>query len=202
MKTLKIMGQIGAGAILTAVALPQAFAADVVDGSTTIHRISHQLASDVDYTRAAATSGYKWGKTEPASSNPSSWADGTTQNHAGYKWDQPTQSKPAASGDYAGSAGYQWKVMNKPEQTGYRWRTSNTPEVTGYRWRASNTPAVTGYRWRASSTPEVTGYRWRASNTPAVTGYRWRASNTPTVAGYRWRASNTPTVAGYRWRAH
>ncbi|MFT6955907.1 MAG: hypothetical protein ACJAYC_000908 [Halieaceae bacterium] len=201
MKTLRIMGHIGAGAILTAVALPQAFAADVAAGSSTIHRISHQLASEVDYTRAGTPSGYKWGKTEPASITPSSWADETSQKHTGYKWDQPTQSKPAASGDYAGSAGFQWKVMNKPEQTGYRWRTSNTPEVTGYRWRASNTPTVTGYRWRASNTPTVTGYRWRASNTPTVTGYRWRASSTPEVTGYRWRASSTPEVTGYRWRA-
>jgi hypothetical protein len=162
MKTLKIVGRIGAGVILTAVALPQAFAADVTDGSSNIHRISHQLASDVDYTRASATSGYKWDKSESALNHQSSWTDGASQGHDGYKWGESSQTKPAASGDYAGSVGYQWKVMNKPEQTGYRWRANNTPEVTGYRWRASNTPAVTGYRWRASNTPAVTGYRWRA----------------------------------------
>ena len=162
MKTLK--GCVGFGALVVAItAMPSiaevnaSLSTMAKQNSSQVHRVGTALASKESYR--SSQSGYKWGKTENAPSHDTTWVAHST-NMPSYKWSQQQESR-SPSGDYAGSAGYDWKTMGQPAQSGYRWRAQSTPEVVGYRWRAQNTPEVAGYRWRAQNTPEIAGYRWR-----------------------------------------
>ncbi len=167
MKTLKRASYAGAATLALALLAPSTALADSSAGQSataknsgnTVHRVSHALASDQQYTGA---SGYKWGKESPRSTEKANWAGSESSQKA--------------------RSGYKWGEANSAEQTGSRWRR-DTAEQTGSRWRR-DTAEQTGSRWRRD-TAEQTGSRWRR-DTAEQTGSRWRR-DTAEQAGSRWR---------------
>ena len=138
MKTLK--GCVGFGALVVAItAMPSTAEVDaslstvIKQNSSEVHRVGTALANKESYR--SSQSGYKWGKARRAPSQGTTWVADSIDMPTSYKWSEQQEGGPL-SGDYAGSAGYDWKTMGEPAQSGYRWRAQNTPEVAGYRWRA------------------------------------------------------------------
>jgi len=127
MKTMKTFGYASLASLAFAVATPTLSFAETTEAqptsaeaNSTVHRVSHALATKQVYTSTGA-SGYKWGSKDSATNAKDVWA--TQPNTAsGYRWG--AGEKSPASSEKAG----------RIEQTGKRWGRGSTADQTGKRW--------------------------------------------------------------------
>ena len=136
MKTIKTLGYAGVGSIAMAFMAPTIGFADAsqasnADGSSLVHRVSHSLAGNENYT-TNGPSGYKWGRKAEQTETKAAWAESST-GRSGYKWGDASIAEPEAQA-FAGNSSYEWGVRSYAEQAGYRWGLNNFSEQTGYRW--------------------------------------------------------------------
>lgn len=143
MKALRKVGAAGIASAALIALSPTTYAdgssersASDTSGST-VHRVSHALANEKEYT-GKVSSGYKWG--EATTTAPKQlWADPAERDvRSGYKWSEDNT---------ADQAGKRWGRRDASEQAGKRWGRRDASEQAGKRWGRRDASEQAGKRW-------------------------------------------------------
>ncbi len=132
MKAIKLIGCAGVAAIalpllISSVVVTEKAQARMVPedaAGSLVHRVSHALAADAEYTATAIPAGYKWGQKNYASTRKESWVGSEAPISSGYKW-----TKSNAAVDFSRSVGTSFA-----EQTANPWGRRDFSEQAANPW--------------------------------------------------------------------
>jgi hypothetical protein len=151
MKTLKLVGcavalAIAAPVYVSAIATEpaQARMEPTTSSSGLVHRVSHAIAAEADYTAKVTTSGYKWGGKAPNISVPEQgFGSSSSQSKGGYKWARITSTNstfveqaanPWGRRDFSEQAANPWGRRDFSEQAANPWGRRDFSEQAANPW--------------------------------------------------------------------
>jgi len=148
MKTFKMIGYAGIASaalalVVSSLTIPEAAQARNTNEQSSVslvHRVSHSLAADAQYTAAVVPSGYKWGhsaqvKTIRSAGNGSIGAASAEPHQDGYKWGKISASDDLSTqSNYVEQAANPWGRRDFSEQAANPWGRRGFSEQAANPW--------------------------------------------------------------------
>jgi hypothetical protein len=143
MKTIKMIGYAGIVSAALVLLVPSMTITESAQARTTgengsvsvVHRVSHTLAADTQYT-APVSSGYKWGQKIQAAKSEVVWA-GSENHQSGYKWGKSSTAanvNQSASSSFSEQAANPWGRKDFSEQAANPWGRKDFSEQAANPW--------------------------------------------------------------------
>ncbi len=165
-KTIGYAGVVSAALVLLAPSMTitesaQARTTGQENSTSLVHRVSHTLAADTQYT-APLSSGYKWGQRIQPVKSEVVWA-GSEKPQSGYKWGKSSAAanvSQSASSNFSEQAANPWGRKDFSEQAANPWGRKDFSEQAANPWGRKDFSEQAANPWGRKDFSEQAANPW------------------------------------------